>query len=509
MKLNQHILLNPKWFLFFSISLFFSITGLLGQKKIEIVQANVLKYNRNIDPELRKLIGDVILRHNFTLMYCDSAYFYQNQNHCKAFGNIKIIQGDSLNLTCDSLNYDGNTYIAAARTNVVFVNKDMTLHTDILDYNTNTSSAYYYQGGKIINQEMDLTSIKGQYNANSKTFKFKDSVIVINPQYIINSDTLEYNSSSKIVYFLGPTVITSDENYVYCEYGWYNSVDSISQFEKNAFLKNDDQIIYGDLLYFNEKKDIGKGRNNVKLYDFKKDIIAEGHKFDFSRNTEVFTITDSAVLVLIENDSLFIHADTIKSEIETDTSGENRLLKAYHNTRFYRNDLQGKCDSMVYSSTDSIIKMFTEPVIWSGENQMTSDYVEAYIVNKMFDRVYMKNNAFIIMLADTAKFNQVKGREMMCYFNNNQLYKIDVEGNGQSIYFIDEAGEYIGMNKVECSNLVLHIENKKIKKINTINKPKANLTPIEQVQRENMKLRGFVWHEGERPLTKEGIFTEK
>ncbi|MBN2520977.1 MAG: hypothetical protein JXB17_10760 [Bacteroidales bacterium] len=505
---SQHSIFQNLYLQAFILLLFIlTIQESYSQKKnkIKIVQANSLKYNKNIDPDLRRLIGDVILQHHFTIMYCDSAYFYQNANNFEAFGNIKIVQGDSLNLTCDSLKYDGNTDVARARKNVKLVNKDMVLYTDYLDYNTSMSNGIYYNGGIIENNETILRSKRGNYFANGKIFYFKDSVVVIDPQYKIESDTLKYNSSTKTVYFLSPTIISNEENYIYCEYGWYNSIDSISQFEQNAFVKNDKQIVYGDLLYYNQKTSVGHGRNNVEIYDFSRDIIAKGNKLDFNSKTEEFVITDSAMLVLInDQDSIFIHSDTIRSDF--DSTGENRILKAYYKVKFYRDDLQGKCDSMVYIQKDSTIELHREPIIWSGENQLTSEFMKAYIVNNMFDHVFMESSAFIASKNDSVKYDQIRGKEMTGYFRNNQLYLIDVYGNGQTIYFPKEEDDYIGMNKVESSNLKLYIEDRKIKRINFITKPTANLKPLNQVGEDEMKLKGFKWLENYRPISKYDIY---
>ena len=499
--------LKNYWLFILIIALLYSIKSFPQEtEKIRILNSDVLKYNKRIDPDLKKLIGNVILQHNFTLMHCDSAYFYEEKNMFEAFDNVKILQGDSLSLVCDFVRYNGLLSTAESRKNVVLKDKNMTLYTEFLDFNTQTSTGYYYNGGRITNENTVLTSKTGHYYSNSTSFYFKDSVVVTDPQYQIKADTLKYNADIDKVFFLGPTVISNEENYIYCEYGWYQTKDSISQFENNAFIKNDEQIVYGDLLHYNQLSEKGKARDNVKIHDFVRDLIVEGHKADFDRGSQLFTMTDSAILTLISDEgTIYIHGDTLKSEF--DSTNTNRQLKAYYHVKFFKNDLQGKCDSLVYLLKDSVIQLHHYPVLWSGENQMTSEYIEGYIKNGTFNKIWLQTSAFIISKEDVGKYNQIKGKEMTGYFINNELKKVDVFGNGQMIYFPKEENDIIGMNKVESSNLILYIENKDIKKVNFITKPNARLTPINEVTSDEMQLKDFVWYGEFKPYTKKDIFT--
>jgi lipopolysaccharide export system protein LptA len=473
--------------------------------KIEILQADYLKGSNTIDPDLRKLIGNVVLRHNFTLMFCDSAYLYPSRNIFEAYNNVKIVQGDSVTLECKYLKYDGNENLAHAINDVKLMDKDMTLYTSLLDFNTEFSVGNYYYGGKIINKKTVLTSQKGTYNSKKKEFHFKNNVVVKDPQYEVYSDTLKYLSDIEKVFFLGPTTIILDTNTIKCEYGWYEVKDSVAQFEKNASIVNNSQKVTGDLLYYNQSTKKGKGRKNVQIFDIKRDIIVKGNIADFDRKTEYFTVTDSALLIMItEGDSIFIHADTLCSLY--DTTAKNRILKAYYKVKIFKSDIQSKCDSMVYSSADSIIKLFYKPIIWSGENQISANYIEIYIKNRKFDKIKMNELAFLIAIEDTSKFNQVKGKNMTGYFKNNELYKIDVNGNGQSVYFPKEKQKVIGINKIESSDMRIYIENKKIKRIICLTAPTARLIPLKDATQEDYKLKDFNWLDYLRPRNKDDIF---
>jgi lipopolysaccharide export system protein LptA len=175
----------------------------------------------------------------------------------------------------------------------------------------------------------------------------------------------------------------------------------------------------------------------------------------------------------------------------------------------YKSNLQGKCDSMSYSFSDSVIRLYGEPVLWKDANQLTSEFMEIKTKNKRIDQLHLLNLAFIVSQEDTTKYNQIKGKNMICYFKDNNLYKVDVKGNGQTIYYPkdEEENEIIGVNKAESSDLVIHLEGKDVKEIMFYKKPDAILYPLESAPKNELKLKSFKWLEHHRPLKKEDIFT--
>ncbi len=478
-------------------------------RSIQIVQANSLKYDRITAPNLRKLIGDVILKHKGALMYCDSAYFYASRNMFEAFSNVHINQGDTTHLYADFINYTGDNEFTKARDNVRLENKNTTLFTDFLDYNTATNSGNYQKGGRILSDETTVTSIKGDYNGETNDFFFKDSVFVDNPDYKIYADTLLYNTETEMVYFQGPTDIISDTTSMYCEDGWYDSQNDHAEFKKNAYLNNKKQTLQAQRLYYEKNTGYGEAEDDIELVDSTRNVILKGHTAFFNRHKEYMHITDDALLISIhEGDSLFLHADTLETEI-TDTITGNRIFRAFYRAKFFRNDIQGQCDSLVYNSQDSIIKLYKEPVLWSGDNQLTAEYMEGYIKNEVFDKVYMESHAMIISIEDSAKFNQIKGKEITGFFKDNELHKLDANGNAESIYFPKEKQDIIGMNKVESSTITIFIENNQINNIIFRQKPSSVLSPLKDVGRADMFFPGFKWLEQHRPLSSRDVFIWK
>ena len=150
--------------------------SLTGQEKrsIRIKYAELFKVDEKKAPGLRKLIGDVVLSHKGALMYCDSAYYYGSQNMFEAFSNVRINQGDTIELFADYIEYLGEKNLAKARDSVELIDDEINLTTDFLDYNTESSNGYYYNGGKVKTEETTLTSTKGYYYNQTDALHFKD-----------------------------------------------------------------------------------------------------------------------------------------------------------------------------------------------------------------------------------------------------------------------------------------------------------------------------------------------
>jgi lipopolysaccharide export system protein LptA len=475
-------------------------------KQVEIIHSNTIEFDKSSGINAKKLIGDVQFQHQDVIMYCDSAYFYSDSNYIDAFGHIHIKQGDTLHLYGELLHYNGNERMAQVRKKVRLVDTETVLKTENLDFNIKDNVGYYFDGGVIVNKENKLTSKTGYYYTKEKTFYYRKNVVIENPKYTIKSDTLKYNTINRTAYFFGPTYITSDENLIYCENGWYNTNTNISQFNKNAYLKSNKQLLKGDSLYYERNKGIGKAFRNIELIDTTRKVTLKGNIAHYTENPEYAMITDRAEFIQYsDNDTLYMHADTLKSVL-VDTISKNRIIRAYYKVKIFRKDLQGKCDSLSYTSVDSTMRLFGAPVLWSGENQMTADYIELLMANRQIKELKMISSSFISSKVDSAKFNQIRGKNMTGFFNNNELVKMNVEGNGQTIYYIPEGKNIIGVNKAESSDLMIYVSDRKIKKLVFLTKPEGTMYPLDKVPPEEIKLKGFKWYGLSRPKVKEDIF---
>ncbi len=473
--------------------------------QIHIEHAETLEGALRFGKNVQALFGNVKFRHLNTLMYCDSAFLNRDSNWIEAYGSIHVIQNDTIHLYGKELFYFGNDEMAKVRKEVRMVNKNVVLTTEFLDYDRRNDLAYYYNGGKIISGENVLTSSWGYYYPQLEEVEFKNNVVVTNPDYTMYSDTMKYNTISEIVKIVGPTTIISDQNTIYSEAGYYDTKKNIAQLEKNSSVKGDDQLLTGDTIFYNRNNGFGEVFSRMALQDSANHIIITGDYGYYNELTKKALATKNAVMIQIQqNDSLFLHADTLRADPIPDT--ESRMVRAFRNVKFYRIDFQGRCDSMVYDFRDSINTFYHTPVIWAQENQMTAETIRLFTRNKALYKAELINNSFIISKEDTLNYNQIKGKLMTGYMRDNQLYRIDVDGNGQTIYYPKDEDIVVGVNRAESSNMTILLEDKKINSIILRKEPTGNLNPPLILPIESQRLEGFRWLEDFRPKKRSDIF---
>ena len=258
-------------------------------------------------------------------------------------------------------------------------------------------------------------------------------------------------------------------------------------------------------MYYDRNRGYGLAIRNVEVLDTLNNYIISGQWAEYFEKEDSSIIAENTLLTLIMvEDSIFMHGDTIKGT--PDKKGK-RFLKAYNHIKFFSNDLSGKCMYLTYSFSDSIIRLFEKPVLWSGDYQLSGNHISLQVVNNKIHSLKIENNAFIISEGTSTLFNQIKGRKMQGYFKNNELHKIDVLGNGETVYVLKDESELItGVNTVTCSEMIIDVKNKNIQRISFQKKPDAILFPYQELPEKWKRLTGFLWRKSEKPHTKEDIF---
>ena len=481
-----------------------------AKSKVYLLHSDVLKKSPlNPDPDAQILIGNVAFRHDSVYMYCDSACFYEKTNSLEAFDNVKMVQGDTLFLYGDYLFYDGNTQIAQVRYNVRMENKNTTLLTDSLNYDRIYNLGYYFDGGTLMDEENVLTTEWGEYSPATKISVFNYDVKLVNPKFTLTSDTLRYSTATKIANILGPSDIVSDANHIYSELGFYNTQIGQAELLDRSVLTNEGKRLIGDSLFYDRVKGYGEAFDNVIMTDTVNKNMLTGDYCYYNELTKYAFATKKAVVVdYSQGDSLFMHADTLQMyTYYLNTDSMFRETRAYHKVRMYRADVQGVCDSLVFSSKDSCLIMYYDPILWNNNQQLLGEKIMIYMNDSTIDWAHIQNQALSVEQLDSTSYNQVTGKEMKAWFQGGEMRKVDVIGSVRLVYYpMESDSTLIGMNVSETSLLNMFLENRKMKKM--IMSPKSNGTLYPMLQRppEKMKLDNFVWFDYIRPLDKEDIF---
>lgn len=483
----------------FCIAFLGSLCFLYGQTgtPVTIRSADQLRGVRTDSTEIQVAVGHVSFEQKGTILNCDSALLFQAFNRVLAYGHVEIIKGDSLRITSDALRYAGNQDLATLTGRVRLQQQQLIINTDTLTYDLAAEQARYQSGAMIENDSTTLISRIGYYYADTKRAFFKDSVQLINARYTLHSDTLSYQTDTKVAFFHGPTTIYADSNTIYCEGGWYDTEQEQAMFTTHAWLENPPQRLAADTLFYARNTGLGKARGNIVFEDTAQSVLLFSDVADYYEQTRTVHATDNPTAVyIIDNDSFFIRADTLQS---IEDSVDNYLL-AYPQVALLKSDLQGRCDSLVYNRTDSLLTLYQDPIMWSDSNQFTADTIYLYYKSDGIEKVALRQNAFMASFKDSLLYDQVKGRTIDGFFRADSLRQLKVDGNGEAIYYAqDDSMAYIGVNKVQSSRIDIRLRANTVDKISFMGAPDAQLDPIQTIDPSDFILSGFSWYGHLRP----------
>lgn len=475
---------------------------IVAQKKttIHILNADKADYDERLGKDVQRLIGNVVMRQDSTYFYSDSAYYNEKTKFFDGFGNVHIIVNDSVNIYSKLLKYNGETKFAELFHDVILKDDSTVLKTEYMTYDRVKHLATYPNKGTITRNDKKLVSKKGYYRDDIKVVYFRKDVIGTMPDYKIVSDTLVYDTDNEMMYFYGPTDIFNKENTLFGNYGWYNTETELAYLDKRATLKNKEQSMTADTMYYNKKTGYAKALSDVIIEDTVNKATLKGDYAEMWKNIGKCMITDNLRGFYYEQtDTLFAKADTLYIYFDTVTNDIQRI-KAFYNVRFFRNDVQGKCDSLHYVVADSIVYMRKKPVIWAEDSQLSGDSINAHISNQSIDKLLMRPNAFVIQQDSINGFNQVKGKQITTFFKRNDIDHMFNEGNAETIYWLrDDDGSLIGVNFSQSAEMDIRVKNKQISNIKYYKNIKETLYPEEQLKDNMEYLDGFLWLEDEKP----------
>ncbi|MEN3324498.1 OstA-like protein [Mariniflexile soesokkakense] len=500
------------------------------KKKIEIEYAGRLTIDEENYPGAKVLTRDemqqVHIMQGSINMWSDKAIYYSGENFIEAYGNVKLIQGDTIHMTSKYIEYSGITQLAFASGDVVLKDPNSTISSDTLYYDRVKQQAFYKNRGTVVKDTSGtITSKVGRYYMEQKKYQFVDEVVLVNNDANINSNYFDFYSDTGYAYLYGPSTITTTESKTYTEKGFYDTKNKNGYAVKNSKIHYNNRIIEGDSLYFDDTKKFASATNNIKVTDTINHSIAKGHYAEVFKAQDSLFITKRALVVTKqENDSIYMHADKIMMTGKP----ENRIVRAYYNAKIYKSDLSGKADSIHSNQKTGITQLINlarlsstdvfstkrRPILWNVENQMTGDTIHLISNPKTekLDSLLVFNNAFIISKDTISKtgFNQIFGIRLTGLFNDeNKLRKVDIVKNAESIFYArNDKQELIGIDKAKSGSISILFADGDIEEYTRYNQVDGNLYPESKYPEKEKLLKGFDWREDERPLSIDDLFKE-
>ncbi|MCB0687372.1 MAG: hypothetical protein KDC53_12640 [Saprospiraceae bacterium] len=415
---------------------------------------------------------------------------------------------------------------------VYIQSEDFELYADTLLYNTEEQKAYFLGPTRI-----DLTNGSkvycegGYFDLKNKLALFTQDAQYVDDEQVALGDSILYDGNSKIVTLLHNASLSEPGKEAEADTIIYREEEKILSLQGNAFFKDSIRTMRSNTLVYNVDQDKLISNSRASIENAPQFLEADTIDFDnetgvgiaignivWKDTTSHYTIfcqeaqyIDSIkylkafggrplLINKIEDDSLYLSADTLFSLEQQGIADTFRIFNAYHDVKIFKSDLQAICDSLSYSSEDSIFQLYKDPVIWSDTSQFVADSVSIQLANEKIDKIFLKKNAFILNSEDQILFNQMQGKEITAFFKEGDVYKMLIKGNAQSVYYVlDDSKAYIGLNETECSSMLLRFAGNAVKEIVFYDNPKASFHPIQDVDPETFKLEGFHWRESERP----------
>ncbi len=510
--------------------IFFNINFSQQIKQIEIISAGSFDRNESLFPDGNILKKDkdssVHLRHEDLDIFSNTSIIFQKENSVISFGKVKLIQGDTLQLFCDSLNYDGKTKEMFAFGRVRLINGSMTLETNKLKLDRIINEAYFFNGGKITDKESTISSIDGKYLIAQNKYEFERNVKVLNDSRIIESKKMDYYIENEKSYFFDQTIITGEDYKIYCDAGFYDPNELIGIFNKNSIIESNERIVSGDSIYFDEEKKYASISNNIKIIDNKEKLVLTGDYGELFEEKDSAIITKNPLAInILKRDSLFISADTLYSIGKE----ANRTMKGIRNVKFFQGNFSGKADFIEIKKSlgltimerkkisEKDLQIFTEseinkknPVLWDNFSQISGDkiiFTENLYTNEL-DSIKITNNVFIIEKDSISEsnFNQIKGLKLNGKFFDNKLKNAVINQNAELIYYMyNDDNNLIGIDKAISSSIQIYFNNKSIDQITFITDPEGVLYPENFLDKNETILNGFNDRSGEKILNKSDL----
>lgn len=493
--------------------------------KVFLERADELTMREGTDYQL--VVGNVEFRKGDMFMYCDSAHFYDSDNSLDAYGNVRMEQGDTLFVYADELSYNGEKELAelfaSPGKKVRLINRDVMLETDVFNYDMAINLGYYNVGGVLTDRQNRLESIEGEYSPDSKDANFYGQVHLNSRSQKdtldIYTDTLLYNTGTHIAELVCYSKIINAQGTIFTSSGTYNTNDGVADlYDRSLVVTRTDKTLTGDTLFYDRKRGYGEAFGNMVMTDSVKKTTLKGDYGFYNELTDSAFVTGHALgMEYSGQDTLYMHGDTIRAFRVINEIPADSLRAAYADTthyvvvnprvRFYRVDIQGLCDSLTFVQRDSMMYLDIHPIVWSGERQIFGNTIEVHFNDSTADWANLPRFGLMAESIEDGFYNQLSGKVMKAYFENQDLKHLDVSGNVQAIFLPQESDStYNKIFNVESSFLAADFNNRQLEKMKLWPQTNGTGTPLYLAKKSLYYLPQFKWYGNLRPTSSDDVF---
>ena len=481
------------------------------------------------DEKLARLYNNVVLESGDKKLFTDILIY--NLDAKKAtFQDTAILTRQAMRLSSIRGTYDVNTKWATFYDQVTIIDEDFQLTCDSLHYDTDIDRAYFLSPTYISQGEKKIYCEDGYYDIESGRSYFSDKAIIREDNKTAKADnilvsekdstvtltgnafvqdsiskakgeTIIYNDKSGDITIMGDGSYVKEDTRIEGPHIFYNKKTEYYKAEGRNRIIDNQGVLEADTLEYIKETDWGLAVGNVIYSDTMENRTIYTERLYYRDSTEyVKAVVDSLkplLLIEVDGDTLYVAGDTLIREAPSDSLS---YLEAIDNVKVYKSDLQAVCDSLYYSDVDSIFRFMKNPVAWSDTTQFLGDTIHILLRNDKVEEIISEKNAFIISENLGTYYDQIKGKLIHSFLDSNELKRMEVQGNAESIYFLkDSEDAFIGPNLTLCSQMVFYFGNSELDSITYYTQPESTLTPMEQATQSDFKLAGFRWEAARRP----------
>ena len=498
------------------------------------VFANAMEYDS--DSSKAKLIGNIQLNKNKSKLFTDTLFYDMNKKMA-TYKDGGIFYSGETQLSSKSGSYNTASYLAAFKDSVIVIDTDFALRADTLTFDTEKEILYFHAPTRLKTDSADIYTESGFYETLTGKADFIQKAQYKKGNETAIADTIRLIEDQKKYFLLGNAILSdslrlatgnvivfseiSDQLDIFgsAHYEDYEKMqdikaDSIRYNKKEgtyttrgrSLISDPPQFLEADQVDYQESTGFGLAFGHIIWRDTSENITLYSDSLLYQKDKEYFKAYNKGkerplMIVLLDNDSLFLSANTLFS-IRPDTTGldSTRIFVANEDVRVFKSDLQAVCDSLAYNPTDSLISMFKNPVAWTDTSQFSADTLILTNGKTGIKEINLSGNSIIINELDSIFYNQIQGRTIDAFFIEKNLNQMTAKGNAEVVYYIkDEENAYVGVDKTSCGLMNIYFGNNEVEKIVFYVKPKTQVIPMLKAEHLKIRLSGFRWNEEAKP----------
>ncbi|MBK9984528.1 MAG: hypothetical protein IPP15_19545 [Saprospiraceae bacterium] len=431
---------------------------------------------------------------------------YQAREEKVVFKDSVVVLDPKFNIAADSM-----TYLAGA-SKVLFTGptniytKAAKIYCESGFYDLNSEMAEFNRNAQYAGDQKKATADTIRYFSKEGEVTMNGSVHVEEKSRKIDGESLRYLENTGETWIKGnPAFFIDSTRKIHSLEIFYNEKTNTVSTKGAGEIIDGPQILNYDEFDYDQLTGVGHASGNVTWRDTSKNVGIISQHIDTQQKSSMLVYGEPRprFFTIFESDTLFIAADTLNMWTLKDTVNSKdsiQMMRAYHDVRIFKSNMQGTADSLVFQGQDSLFTFYGQPVLWSDTTQFSADTIEMHLRNNQIKDIILNRKAMIVSEEFGTYYDQIKGKRIVADFDSSKIKQMWVTGNAESIYYTkDDQSAFIGVNQTICSKMFFEFNEGQIHLLKYYGDNSSTMLPMSDADHDKMRLEGFQWRADERP----------